>query len=86
MKRESKLKEKASASLFPKIDTKRFNIYDDEKFVLDFLHEHKVLLVHGGGFNWHTPDHFRIVYLPNMDQLESMTKRMRQFLETYKQK
>lgn len=82
----SAVKPKAAFYIFPKIDIKRFNIYDDEKFVLDFLHEHHVLLVHGGGFNWQTPDHFRIVYLPNMDQLESTAVRMRSFLETYKQK
>lgn len=82
----SAVKPKAAFYIFPKIDTAKFDIYDDEKFVLDFLHEHHVLLVHGGGFNWQTPDHFRIVYLPNMDQLESTAVRMRSFLETYKQK
>ncbi|HHE9652485.1 TPA: pyridoxal phosphate-dependent aminotransferase, partial [Enterococcus faecium] len=60
----SAVKPKAAFYIFPKIDTKRFNILDDEKFVLDFLHEHHILLVHGGGFNWNQPDHFRIVYLP----------------------
>jgi alanine-synthesizing transaminase len=82
----SAVKPKAAFYIFPKIDTKRFNILDDEKFVLDFLHEHHVLLVHGGGFNWHQPDHFRIVYLPKMDDLKLMTSKMRQFLSTYKQR
>ncbi|EPH95332.1 putative aminotransferase AlaT [Enterococcus faecalis 13-SD-W-01] len=82
----SAVKPKAAFYIFPKIDTKRFNILDDEKFVLDFLHEHHVLLVHGGGFNWHQPDHFRIVYLPKMDDLKLMTNKMRQFLSTYKQR
>lgn len=67
----SAVKPKAAFYIFPKIDTKRFNILDDEKFVLDFLHEHHILLVHGGGFNWHQPDHFRIVYLPKMDDLKT---------------
>lgn len=82
----SVVKPKAAFYLFPKIDTKKFNILDDEKFVLDFLHEHQVLLVHGGGFNWQTPDHFRIVYLPNMEQLKMTADRMRKFLTTYQQK
>lgn len=59
----SAVKPKAAFYIFPKIDTAKFDIYDDEKFVLDFLHKHHILLVHGGGFNWQQPDHFRIVYL-----------------------
>ena len=76
---------KAAFYIFPKIDTKRFNIFDDEKFVLDFLHEHHILLVHGGGFNWPQPDHFRIVYLPKMDDLKTTAVKMREFLSTYRQ-
>ncbi|MFV0558558.1 MAG: pyridoxal phosphate-dependent aminotransferase [Enterococcus sp.] len=82
----SAVKPKAAFYIFPKIDTKRFNIKDDEQFVLDFLHEHKVLLVHGGGFNWQEPDHFRIVYLPNLDDLKLTATKMRDFLTTYRQK
>lgn len=82
----SAVKPKAAFYIFPKIDTKRFNILDDEKFVLDFLHEHHILLVHGGGFNWHQPDHFRIVYLPKMDDLKTTAVKMREFLSTYRQK
>jgi alanine-synthesizing transaminase len=69
-------KPKAAFYIFPKIDTKKFNIRDDEQFVL----------VHGRGFNMMTPDHFRIVYLPKMDQLETTTKGLADFLSTYKQK
>ena len=79
-------KPKAAFYIFPKIDTKKFNILDDEQFVLDFLHEKHVLLVHGRGFNMMTPDHFRIVYLPKIDQLETTTKGLADFLSTYKQK
>ncbi|MBF8807881.1 MAG: pyridoxal phosphate-dependent aminotransferase [Enterococcus lacertideformus] len=82
----SAVKPKAAFYIFPKIDTKRFNIFDDEKFVLDFLHEHHILLVHGGGFNWHQPDHFRIVYLPKMDDLKKTAIKMRKFLANYRQK
>ena len=79
-------KPKAAFYIFPKIDTKKFNIRDDEQFVLDFLHEKHVLLVHGKGFNMMTPDHFRIVYLPKMDQLKQTTDSLADFLLTYKQK
>lgn len=82
----SVVKPEAAFYMFPKIDTKKYNIYNDERFVLDFLREKHVLLVHGGGFNWHEPDHFRIVYLPEIKVLtESMTK-MREFLAGYHQK
>jgi alanine-synthesizing transaminase len=82
----SAVKPKAAFYIFPKIDTARFDIYDDEKFVLDFLHEHHILLVHGGGFNWTQPDHFRIVYLPKMEDLKLTADKMQRFLSTYKQK
>ncbi|MBL1227412.1 pyridoxal phosphate-dependent aminotransferase [Enterococcus sp. BWR-S5] len=82
----SVVKPKAAFYIFPKIDTARFNIYDDEKFVLDFLHKHHILLVHGGGFNWHQPDHFRIVYLPKLDDLKYTAEKMEEFLSTYKQR
>ncbi|WP_280738990.1 MULTISPECIES: pyridoxal phosphate-dependent aminotransferase [unclassified Enterococcus] len=82
----SAVKPKAAFYIFPKLDTKKFNIFDDEKFVLDFLHEHHVLLVHGGGFNWQAPDHFRIVYLPKMEDLKLTMSKMQEFLSTYRQK
>ena len=55
--------------MFPKIDAKRFNIHDDQKMVLDFLLQEKVLLVQGTAFNWPWPDHVRIVTLPREDDL-----------------
>lgn len=82
----SAVKPKAAFYIFPKIDTAKFDIYDDEKFVLDFLHKHHILLVHGGGFNWQQPDHCRIVYLPKMEDLKTTADKMREFLSTYKQK
>ena len=82
----SAVKPKAAFYIFPKIDTAKFDIYDDEKFVLDFLHKHHILLVHGGGLNWQQPDHFRIVYLPKMEDLKTTADKMREFLSTYKQK
>ncbi|MDH2926557.1 pyridoxal phosphate-dependent aminotransferase [Lonepinella koalarum] len=71
--------------MFPKIDIKKFNIYDDEKMVLDLLRQEKVLLVHGRGFNWHAPDHFRIVTLPHVSTLEDALNKFARFLENYRQ-
>ena len=65
----SAVKPKAAFYIFPKIDTSMYNIHNDEQFVLDFLRQEKVLLVHGGGFNWPEPDHFRVVYLPRVGEL-----------------
>lgn len=82
----SAVKPKAAFYIFPKIDTKKFNIHDDEKFVLDFLREKKVLMIHGGGFNWEQPDHFRVVYLPRIEVLEECMDKMGDFLASYRQK
>ena len=71
--------------MFPKLDIKKFNIHSDEKFVLDLLRKEKVLLVHGKGFNWHSPDHFRVVTLPYTGQLEEAIGKLARFLETYRQ-
>lgn len=81
----SVVKPKAAFYAFPKIDIKKFNITNDEKFALDFLREKKVLIVHGGGFNWKQPDHFRIVYLPRIEVLEESMENLRDFLQTYQQ-
>lgn len=81
----SVVKPKAAFYAFPKIDIKKFNIYDDEKFALDFLKEKKVLVVHGGGFNWKTPDHFRIVYLPRIELLEESMGKLADFMSHYRQ-
>ena len=67
--------------MFPKLDVKRFGITDDEQFVLDFLREKHVLLVHGGGFHWPNPDHFRIVYLPEVSVLERSMQKLGEFLD-----
>lgn len=79
------VKPKAAFYMFPKIDTKKFNIVNDEKFALDLLKEKKILLVHGGGFNWHQPDHFRVVYLPRIEVLKEAAGKIRDFMEYYQQ-
>lgn len=81
----SAVKPKAAFYIFPKMDIKKFHITDDEKFVLDFLREKKILLTHGGGFHWETPDHFRIVYLPRLAELQFAADSLRDFLTDYRQ-
>ncbi|MDR1956618.1 MAG: pyridoxal phosphate-dependent aminotransferase [Treponema sp.] len=70
---------------FPRIDTKRFGITDDERFVMDLLQKQHILLVHGTGFNWKEPDHFRIVFLPDKETLTDAMHRIATFLEHYRQ-
>ncbi len=82
----SVVKPKASFYIFPKLDVKKFNIKNDEQFALDFLHDKQVLIVHGSGFNWHEPNHFRIVYLPNMTVLKECMDKLEDFLSYYRQK
>lgn len=81
----SAVKPKAAFYIFPKLDIKKFNIVNDEQFALDFLKEKRVLIVHGSGFNWNQPDHFRIVYLPQHSVLEESMDKLRDFLSTYHQ-
>jgi alanine-synthesizing transaminase len=80
------VKPKGAFYLFPKVDVKRFSIVNDEKFILDFLLQEKVLLVQGTGFNWPEHDHFRIVFLPNLTDLKIALDRFEYFLSGYKQK
>jgi alanine-synthesizing transaminase len=77
---------KGAMYCFPKIDTKKFNITDDEQFVMDLLRDQRLLLVQGTGFNWKEPDHFRIVFLPDKDTLADAMRRLAAFLEHYRQK
>jgi alanine-synthesizing transaminase len=79
------MKPKGALYMFPKIDAKRFNIHDDQKMVLDFLLQEKVLLVQGTAFNWPWPDHVRIVTLPREDDLEMAISRFGRFLSGYHQ-
>jgi len=80
------VKPKGAFYLFPKIDTKKFNILDDQKFVLDFLQQQRVLVVQGTGFNWNQPDHFRLVFLPNSDDLAEALGRIDRFLANYRRR
>ena len=79
-------KPKAALYLFPRLDPKRYPIADDQQFILELLLEEKVLLVQGSGFNWPTPDHFRVVFLPNVDDLREAIGRIARFLEHYRKR
>ena len=81
----SAVKPKAAFYIFPKIDVKKFNITDDEQFALDLLRDKKILLIHGGGFNWGQPDHFRVVYLPRIEVLKEAMGKIADFFSYYKQ-
>lgn len=81
----SAVKPKAAFYIFPKLDVNRFHLVSDERFALDLLREKKILVTHGGGFHWEQPDHFRIVYLPEIDLLQSACHRLSDFLAHYQQ-
>lgn len=82
----SSTKPKGALYSFIKIDTKRFNITNDEQFILDLLRAKHILLVHGRAFNWHQPDHFRLVFLQHKEDLTLALDKLADFLSTYKQR
>jgi alanine-synthesizing transaminase len=77
------VKPKAALYLFPKLDLRRYPIDNDQQFILELLEDQKVLVVQGSGFNWPKPDHFRIVFLPNADDLTESIGRIGKFLDHY---
>lgn len=79
-------KPQAALYLFPRLDPEIYPIENDQQFVLDLLLEEKVLLVQGSGFNWHQPDHFRVVFLPNVDDLTEAVGRIAHFLQRYRKR
>ena len=70
---------------FPKLDRQRFNIQDDERFVLDLLRKEQILVIQGSAFNLDDSDHFRLVFLPQADELRNALARIGEFLATYRQ-
>jgi alanine-synthesizing transaminase len=82
----SVVKPKAALYMFPKLDPQMYPIADDQQFAYELLAEEKVLIVQGTGFNWATPDHFRIVFLPNSDDLAEAIGRIARFLDGYRKR
>ena len=79
------VKPKAAFYIFPRIDTAKFNISNDSQMALDLLKKTHILVTSGSSFNWGSPDHFRIVYLPNMEDLKTAMERMTNFFAEYYQ-
>ncbi|PCI08398.1 MAG: aminotransferase [Gammaproteobacteria bacterium] len=79
------VKPKGAMYLFARLDEKKFNIKNDEKMVLDLLQQEKILIVHGSAFNWPSTDHFRIVFLPHVDELDKAMHSLEKFFSHYKQ-
>jgi alanine-synthesizing transaminase len=79
-------KPKAALYLFPRLDLKMYPIKDDQQFILELLEQEKVLVVQGTGFNWPHPDHLRIVFLPNSDDLTEAMGRIARFLDGYRRR
>ena len=80
------VKPKAALYMFPRLDPKMYPINDDQKFILELLETEKVLVVQGTGFNWPDSDHFRVVFLPNADDLVEAIGRIARFLEYYRKR
>ena len=80
----SAVKPPAGLYIFPKIDQEMYRIDDDEEFCLRLLKQEKVMLVPGKGFNWNQPDHFRIVYLPTVEELGDVQEKITRVLNQYK--
>ena len=82
----SVVKPKAALYMFPRLDPKLYPIADDQQFAYELLAEEKVLIVQGTGFNWKQPDHFRLVFLPNSDDLADAIGRIARFLDNYRKR
>lgn len=80
----SAVKPDAGLYIFPKIDHEMYQIDDDEQFCLELLKQEKVMLVPGKGFNWNEPDHFRIVYLPRVEELAEVQEKLTRVLNQYR--
>jgi alanine-synthesizing transaminase len=82
----SVVKPQAALYMFPRLDPKVYPIADDQQFAYELLAEEKVLIVQGTGFNWVAHDHFRIVFLPSVDDLEDAIGRIERFLAQYRRR
>lgn len=82
----SVVKPKAALYMFPRLDPTMYPIEDDQQFAYELLADEKLLIVQGTGFNWPAPDHFRLVFLPNADDLRDALTRIERFLGTYRRR
>ncbi len=82
----SVVKPKAALYMFPRLDPKLYPIDDDQQFAYELLAEEKVLIVQGSGFNVPDNQHFRVVFLPNSDDLTEAIGRIARFLDHYRKR
>ncbi|RJX32593.1 MAG: pyridoxal phosphate-dependent aminotransferase [Oxalobacter sp.] len=80
------VKPKAALYMFPRLDPEMYPIKDDKEFAYELLESEKVLIVQGTGFNWPSPDHFRLVFLPNVHDLTDAIGRLARFLDAYRRR
>ena len=80
------VKPSAALYMFPRLDPAVYPVVDDRQLFLELLEETRVMLVQGTGFNWATPDHFRIVFLPHEDDLREAIGRVAKFLEGWRKR
>ncbi len=80
------VKPQGALYMFPRLDPLMYPISDDRQFILELLEEERVLVVQGTGFNWFEPDHFRLVFLPNVDDLQEALQRITRFLDQYRRR
>ena len=80
------VKPKSALYMFPRLDPKMYPIADDQQFAYELLAEERVLIVQGTGFNCPSPDHFRVVFLPNSDDLTDAMGRIARFLDGYRRR
>jgi alanine-synthesizing transaminase len=80
------VKPKAALYLFPRLDPKVYPVPNDQQFILEMLEEEKVLVVQGSGFNWPSPDHFRVTFLPHDELLREAFQRMERFFDGYRKR
>ncbi len=82
----SVVKPKAALYMFPRLDPAVYPVRDDQQLILELLQQERVLLVQGTGFNWPAPDHFRVVFLPSVDDLSDSLSRVARFLDGYRKR
>ena len=80
------VKPSAALYMFPRLDPAVYPVVDDRQLFLELLEETRVMLVQGTGFNWATPDHFRMVFLPHEDDLREAIGRVAKFLEGWRKR
>lgn len=75
---------KGAIYMFPRIDPDIYSIDNDEQFILDLLANEKILLVQGSAFNIQDTHHFRLVFLPALEDIEFAVRGIAKTLQKYR--